>query len=359
MEDMGGRIMRPLTVISLLSLLPLFLAWTGSASAQLAPVEYAPLDNPLDAVSISPDAATRVLGANPITGVPTYEWYYGCGPTAGGMVIGYWDGKPGYGNLFYGDASVQTPATDAMIASQAHITAGAENGYTYGDWHNSASYPNHEANPDCIADYMHVVDAGCNYTDVGPGLEAYVEWDNPTTPINESYEATAGLKEDPLFGGSLSYADLKAEIDADRPVILGVHTYLSPNWWGHAIVAYGYQDDMFVVFSAGLWANVVVPGVAVKDTWTAGTTYGSEWILDSDSDGEPDSYYESYIDGNGVEWWPYYTISDAGGYSFSYYWDWMVGEAITLDIMPVPEPATMALLALGAVALLARRKQPR
>jgi hypothetical protein len=343
--------MRRFPALLLLLVAALFLGWTGSAGAQLAPTENHPADDPLDSTAFSPGGSARILGGNPITGVPIYEWYYGCGPTAGGMVIGYWDARPGYGNLFYGDASTQTSAVNAMIASQAHIVAGAENGYTYGDWHNSTSYPNHEANPDCIADFMHVVDSGCDYFDVGPGLVGYVAWDDPATPINESYEATSQLLEDPLVGGSLTYADIRAEIDADHPVILGVHTYVDPNWWGHAIVAYGYQDDMFLVYSPGLGGNVLVPGIAVRDTWEPGTTYGSEWIIDSNGDGTPDAYYESYIDGNGVEWWPYYTASDAGGYSFSYYWDWMVVEAVTLDIAPIPEPCTLIVLAFGAFIL--------
>ena len=127
----------------------------AGASAQQAPVTLKPADN-LATSYVLTDGTAKVLGSNPISGVPTYEWYYGCGPTTGGMLIGTWDGRPGYGNLFDGDASVETPATRAMIASDAHIVSGSENGYTYGDWHNSASYPNHEANPDCIADFMHL-----------------------------------------------------------------------------------------------------------------------------------------------------------------------------------------------------------
>jgi hypothetical protein len=30
-----------------------------------------------------------------ITGVPNYSYYEGCGPTAGGMIIGYWDAHGG------------------------------------------------------------------------------------------------------------------------------------------------------------------------------------------------------------------------------------------------------------------------
>ena len=33
-----------------------------------------------------------------ISDVPSYKWYHGCGPTAAGMIIGYWDAH-GYDNL--------------------------------------------------------------------------------------------------------------------------------------------------------------------------------------------------------------------------------------------------------------------
>jgi len=34
-----------------------------------------------------------------IEGVPDYMWNYGCSPTCGGMVVGYWDRRPGLGGL--------------------------------------------------------------------------------------------------------------------------------------------------------------------------------------------------------------------------------------------------------------------
>src|SRR5690606_6736880 len=53
-----------------------------------------------------------------IPGVPAYTWYRGCGPTAAGMVIGYWDGR-GY-DIVPGNAASQTPAVNNMIASSGH-----------------------------------------------------------------------------------------------------------------------------------------------------------------------------------------------------------------------------------------------
>ena len=50
-----------------------------------------------------------------IPGVPAYLWHHGCGPTALGMVIGYWDGRL-YPDMVPGDASTQTAAVNAMMA---------------------------------------------------------------------------------------------------------------------------------------------------------------------------------------------------------------------------------------------------
>ena len=204
-------------------------------------------------VSLAPGAEKPMMGANPIDGVPTYTWWYGCSPTAGGMMVGFWDGQPGYGNLYDGDASVWSgdgaSGTRSMVASTAHITAGSENAYTYGDWHNSTSYPNHVANPDCIADFMKTVDGGSYSSNIASGLEAYVEWDNPSTAVNESYSATATLNNGNYYGGTWTYNGFKAEIDASRPVLLDIVTYAgtSLGWVGHSVVGFGYQDNMFQV----------------------------------------------------------------------------------------------------------------
>ncbi|MBE3132801.1 MAG: hypothetical protein IMZ55_04955, partial [Acidobacteria bacterium] len=75
------------------------------------------------AVVVCVVAATAARGGVTIPGVPYYEWYYGCGPTAGGMIMGYWDGKPGLGDLVPGSNDWGTNAAGIkdMIASPGHI----------------------------------------------------------------------------------------------------------------------------------------------------------------------------------------------------------------------------------------------
>lgn len=328
-------------------------------SAEPVSLGTQPIEGAISVTAKNASTLTQtVIGGAVLSDAPNYRWHYGCSPTTAGAMIGYWDSKPGYDNMVAGDASTQTQAVDDMIASQQHITAGTENGYTYGTYENSASYPNHESNPDCLADFMHTVDGGTYLSNMSSGIENYIAWDNPSTTINESYQSTVQSYDDPYWGGTFSYDLLKNEIDADRPMMLNVFTYceweVDPSWYGHSIMAYGYQDNMFELFPAGGSSNIIVPGVAIMDTWADGTTYGSEWLRDTDGDNVPDVYYESYIDLDGVEWWPLLTDSDTNGYSYDNFWDWTVAGGLTLDVA-VPEPTTICLFALAGLFLRKRK----
>lgn len=60
-----------------------------------------------------------LLAGSIIPGVPAYLWRHGSGPTAAGMVLGYYDGA-GFPDLLPGDASAQTEAVNNVIASPEH-----------------------------------------------------------------------------------------------------------------------------------------------------------------------------------------------------------------------------------------------
>jgi len=309
------------------------------------------------AATIEPDGPRPIIGANPLTGVPRYIWWYGCSPTSGGMMVAYWDQLPGRGNLYDGDASVWggggASGTRSMVASTAHITAGTENGYTHGDWHNSASYPTHQANPDCLADFMETVDGGSYSPEITSGLEDYCQWDNPNTAVNEAYPATAVNYDVPYWGGAFTYTNFKAEIDANRPVLLNVLTYSQGDWYGHSVVGYGYNDNMFQVkvpLAGGAEVDLTVGGMAVRDTWSAGSAQ-SEWV-------DWDWNVIGPVISGDLEWWPFIAIQGSSWYYTDGSpgpFDWMVSDAVTLDV--VPEPATLMVLAVGAVAVVRRRRR--
>jgi hypothetical protein len=322
------------------------------------PGDSRPAAGALGVETLSPDAPRPLLGDQRLAGVPEYAWWYGCSPTSAGMLAGYWAGQPGRQNLFDGDAGQwygdQDVGTKAMVANRPHITAGRENGYTYGDWHNSASYPHHAANPGCIADFIKTRDGISTADNITTGLKAFTGWDNPATALHEGQPASTADPEVSYYGGNFTYESYKAEIDAGRPVMLNVLTAETTNHWeGHSIVAYGYRDNMFqvkVAVRSGAALELTVGGAAVRDTWSSGTGYG-EWVDWNDD------VFSSVID-SGVEWWPFVEFEGASwihddGTPGPY--DWMVMDAVTLYV--APEPATLALVAVGAAAFLCRARR--
>ena len=293
--------------------------------------------------------------------LPHYDWYYGCTPTSTAMMVSYWDSKAGYGNLLAGDTT-SASYMRSVIASDAHTVSGSENGYTYGDWHNSISYPDHEANPDSIADFLKTVDSGTMAADISVGLENYVGWDNPDTAVNESYQADAALVLDSYYsGGEFSYGLLQDEINADRPVMLNVLTAIDGGVSGHSIVCYGYQDDMFELVAAGSTETISVAGIAIDDTWSQGSTSQAQWLYDEDGNGVVDHYLTSAIDEYGVEWWPLLTLDASDGRSYSNYWDWTFSNMVTLDIesAEVPEPTSIVLAGLSLLMVRFSSKRKR
>lgn len=271
-------------------------------------------------------------------------------------MVGYWDGKAGYENLFEGDASywwgesdpmIGITGTRSMVAGTAHILAGE-------------TWQGHD--PDSLADFMQTEQGGTDSAGIRQGLEDYVEWDNPGTATDESrpgpglyFDALVELDEVAYFGGSFDYDDFTAEIDAGRPVLLNLMTYYA-DWLGHSVVGYGYRDDMFQIEQAKPGPNplITVGGFAVWDTWSNGGGPGSQaewrnWVGRS---------VYPYLDSDGIEWWPFV---DFVGSSFIGYWDWMIVEGISMDIAIVPEPASIVVWSLlGALGVLAGwHRRPR
>ena len=109
-----------------------------------------------------------------------------------------------------------------------------------------------------------------------------------------------------------------------------------------------YEDDKFQVKvpqpDPDPDLDLTVGGFAVMDTWSNGTNQ-SDWF-----DWSWNTVYPT-IDGDGVEWWPFICFR---GSSWVARYDWMVYDAVTLEV--VPEPAALGLLALGGLVLIRRRR---
>jgi hypothetical protein len=192
-----------------------------------------------------PEDAQGSLGVQTvIQNVPAYLGYRGCGPTAAGIVLGYYDGY-GFPDLVEGDASTQTSAVNTMISSQENwddyclpldyypILKADKSEYPAGD--------EHEDN--CIADFMKTSQSAYDnyygwswFSDADDGLWGYVNW------VNSQYVASTTTLRYTGSGSGLTWSKFCSEIDANRPVILLVDTQ-GDNSADHFVTAIGYDDS--------------------------------------------------------------------------------------------------------------------
>jgi len=167
--------------------------------------------------------------------VPSYLWRHGCGPTAVGMVIGYYD-ILGYDDLIPGSAATQTDQVNQVIASGGDqdnpFPPGSESHYEdyaspEDSWPNMLDddYITQDRVPhtdNCIADYMHTSKSTfdnyygwCWSDDIGSAFVDYVLQQNS----NYSVEF-----QDYYFHRTLNWSILTSEIDLGRPMVFLVDT---------------------------------------------------------------------------------------------------------------------------------------
>ncbi len=184
-----------------------------------------------------------------IPGVPSYIWHHGCGPTAVGMVLGYWDIN-GFYNLVDGDASTQTSAVNAMMSNDndSPVCNSAFSDH-YRDYScPEDSYPNLQSDKsttggahlsNCVADFMQTSWSSEGnyygwswYSAVPYSLTLYV---NLVAP---EYNAIATN----YTYYSFSFEDYKSEIDAGKPIVLLVDTDGNGST-DHFVTGIGYDDS--------------------------------------------------------------------------------------------------------------------
>ncbi len=204
----------------------------------------------------APDRAQVVL-----TEVPAYIWHHGCGPTACGMIIGYYD-THGFDALVPGSAATQTAEVNAMIADDSGNPNCA---LADGDHYQDYSCPRDDSGPiladrsetggahpsNCVADFMRTSwsSVGNRYgwawgSDVVPALAGYVSYAS-------SYMADVVTQS----FSQLTWTEYRAEIDSGRPVALLVDTDGSGQT-DHFVTAIGY--------------NTATGEYACRDTWDTG-----------------------------------------------------------------------------------------
>jgi len=181
--------------------------------------------------AVPTDAGELAAGGNAtvLADVPSYIWYHGCGPTAIGMIIGYWDAH-GFGNLIPGsnDWDANRQAIKDAIASPGHI-------YDYVPTPDRVPTPEDPYHADdCIADFC-----GCSRNPLEHGWSCFSKQDDGFRDYAE-YCGYAGSIAQNVYYSSL-WDSFVAAIDAGEPVEFLVDTDGSGGT-DHFIAAIGYDD---------------------------------------------------------------------------------------------------------------------
>ncbi len=287
----------------------------------------------------SPAQATSLLTSHVeggvISGVPDYDWWYGCSPTAVGMMTGYYD-RNGYDNLVPGvtaELSTHTAgpnhdATQAMIASQGHIDdfySGLSPSAGYGLSGDDVDPPYHNFNS--LADFMgtsqdsvgnsngsttwyyYTSGSALHYYEMpGYGLTDYALYGIyeylDYTGYGSSVVSLYSQYTDNAASSGFTLAEYMDEIDAGRVVVLHVE--------GHSMLGLGYND-------------LDPTTIALYDTWSPGP----------------------------------HTMAWGGSYSGMAMYGVTVLElaGVVGPDSVIPEPCTVALLGVALVGLAAARKR--
>jgi hypothetical protein len=273
-------------------------------------------------LELAAGASAVLADSQVLAGVPEYFWTDGCSPTSGAMLMGYWAGQsypqllPGVSNPMINPGPGQNdPAVNADIHGIAQ----------------------------CMGTDLNT--GGTPDVNIAPGLAAW------TNSVGLSVN-TSTFNHVSWFGGTFTYATFKSEINAGRPMLLNLETYPpGEGLAGHSVLAYGYQDNMFQIRipgGFGGYQNVTVPGFAVMDTWENGGGLGdSKQSYWRGWDGA--SHVYSFVDGNGVEWWPFVDCTATGGDMWLNMFDWEIDSAVLYE--PTPVPPTLLLLGSGLLGL--------
>ena len=186
-----------------------------------------------------------------IAGVPGYAWQHGCGPTAVGMVIGYYD-THGFSDLIPGDASTQTVNVNQAIASQGSGVRGSGTQRHYEDY----SLPMDSGEPSVIPDSSATYPDGCHVAD---GIADFMHtswsrdgnfygwsWSNRILPAFTSYVKMRNSGYNPsctqYYWSGLSWSVLTNEIDNNRPMVFLVDSS-GDGATDHFVTVVGYTDS--------------------------------------------------------------------------------------------------------------------
>jgi len=206
------------------------------------------IGGPAEPAAACGDPPAGLGEARVIPDVPSYIWHHGCGPTAMGMIIGYWDAH-GFGELIPGSNDWQSnqQAIKDAIASPGHVADYAlYDGVNDADseqWPHPEPYPDiseldpsaaHQA--DSLADWARCswsargLKYGWSYMSAqGSAMMMYAWWAGQYVSDSHDRYYHLGL-----------WDEFSDAIDAGRPVELLVDTNADGRT-DHFVVAVGYE----------------------------------------------------------------------------------------------------------------------
>lgn len=232
-------------------------------------------------------AAKPSLSAVTLTNIPAYDWSFGCSPTSGAMIAGYYDNH-GYPNMYTGptnngiapmnNSSWGSVVINGETLSQCPLSASRNgvDGLTvkghvddywirYGscdpDPYITNGWQEH-SDDNCIGDFMKTNQSEFNNCD---GATSFIYNDNYNkTIMTEDGDGCYGLKE---FFESRGYtvqeyysqyiygydsntvgftlAQFQQEIDSGRPVMIHIE--------GHSMAGYGYEYGTDIIYIHDTW----------------------------------------------------------------------------------------------------------
>jgi hypothetical protein len=261
----------------------------------------------------------HVEGSN-VDNVGSYAWWYGCSPTAAGLVLGYYDRNGYKGQSFDnlvpgGVAEVSTfgsssALVNSIIASSAHVTDFYSNGYNASGDDSTGNL--HTFN--CLADFMgtsqdaagntngattfyyfdngsrfYVADAVANNLqnmDGTYGIGAYINY------CGYSYASIYTQSIDTQVSSGFDFKQYMAEIDAGRLVLIQLD--------GHTAVGYGYdaKDDLIYLRDSN------DSSTSLSMTWGGSYDGMSQWgVTVVELVPEPSTTVLLFIGGAGMFFW--------------------------------------------------------
>jgi len=234
-----------------------------------------------------------VIQATPVmlSGVPTFDWVFGCSAVSGGMIAGYYD-RNGFPNVYTGPTNggvvpltssiwgtwtdgVDVYPNNPLIASKNGLDGRLTRGSIDDYW---VEYLSEAVDPyitggwaqhtwsDAVGDYMKTSQSAYSNVDGSTSFYSY----STATPLQCSYLEDNGYVRDGTLSysqfykargysidqcyfqrtsnnvtGGFSLAQYRAEIDAGYPVMIHVE--------GHTMVGVGYDADSDTIYIHDTW----------------------------------------------------------------------------------------------------------